>query len=74
MNKVTIVITKDGWGTTVEIGDHKATETHKKNYTGSKSEGPRLEQDEKVPDELYEAISDAVMPCHDIMNALNDIE
>jgi hypothetical protein len=69
-NKVTTVITEDGWTTTVEIDGKTFTEKHQRTRTGATCIEGDFEAEEEIPEELWNELSS--LRNYDIMKALYD--
>jgi hypothetical protein len=69
MKKVRIIITEDGWETTIELNGKTYVDRHKRTSTGATSTVNEIENTDELPDELIEAIIGGFKE-YEIMNAL----
>lgn len=67
-NKISIEITADGWKTDVTINGKTYTERHVGNYYGSKCVEGNFEEEEEIPESVYDALDSFF--CFDCQQAL----
>jgi len=70
MKQVTIIITKDGWHTKVEIGNKVYNEVHKRTEMGSRGVSGDFEAEKVISDDLYDALNG--FGPYNIMDALKN--
>lgn len=71
-NKVIIEITSEGWETVVELKGKKFKEKHKKSEHGAQGIEGNFEDEEHIPEVLYDALNGFFQ--FDVMTALNEID
>ena len=71
MNKIVIEVTSDGWETTVTINGKEYKEKHVATGYGSVSVEGSFENEEDIPDEVYDALSSSFI--FECMQALSSI-
>lgn len=70
MKKVIIEITPEGWTTTIELDGKKITDEHVATSYGATGVNGCLEDNENLPDDLYEAIEG--FDAYEIMKVLRN--
>jgi len=70
-NKVTIEITEFGWETKVNLDEKQYIEKHERTSFGSSGVFGNFEDEENLPDGLYDALLDGCP--YDIMRELGNI-